>query len=260
MRILMIGDVVGDTGCEHLRKVLPNFKRQHNIDLVVVNGENSCQRNGITPQTAEHIFVSGADVITTGNHAFRRKECNNMFEEHPYLIRPANYPDSAYGKGMCFIDKGFLQICVINLMGRVYIDDRLKSPFECIDEMIDKAKSEGARIIIVDFHAEATAEKKALGYYVDGRVSAVVGTHTHIPTADAQILPKGTGYITDLGMTGAIDSVLGLKPEVSISWLTGQVSHGFYNVAEGKAQMDCVVIEVDDKTGKAVKIEQHLVR
>ena len=137
MRILMIGDIVGDAGCNHLRKVLPSFKRQHNIDLVIANGENSAPRNGITPQSAEHIFTSGVDVITTGNHALRRKECNDYFETCPYLIRPANFADSAYGKGVCIVDKGFIQVCVINLQGLVYLD-KIKSPFDCLDDILKK--------------------------------------------------------------------------------------------------------------------------
>ena len=257
MRILMIGDIVGDAGCNHLRKVLPSFKRQHNIDLVIANGENSAPRNGIIPKSAEHIFTSGVDVITTGNHALRRKECNDYFETCPYLIRPANFADSAYGKGVCIVDKGFIQVCVINLQGLVYLD-KIKSPFDCLDDILKKYSH--CRIKLIYFHAEDTAEKKALGYYADGRITALVGTHTHIPTSDAQILPQNTAYITDLGMTGPIESVLGVKKEQSIAWLKGTVEHQHFETADGPCEMDCVIIEADNKTGNAISIKQYIIK
>ena len=190
MKILFIGDIVGRIGCEHLRRILPDFKRRHNVGLVIANGENSADRNGITPETAEHIFTSGVNVITTGNHAFRQSSCNYYYEECPYIIRPANFPEPSYGKGFCIVDMISAQVCVINLLGNVFMN-QYGSPFELVDKLIDE--NSGCPIKIIDFHAEATAEKKAFAYYCDGRVSAVLGTHTHVPTADAQILPNKTG-------------------------------------------------------------------
>ena len=188
MKILAIGDVVGSAGCEMLRRRLPLIKRNHGIDLTIVNGENSADGNGILPSSAEHIFNSGADVITGGNHSFRRREMADMLEDSPFVLRPANYPGSAPGKGMCIVDSGRFKTAVINLMGVVYLEP-LRCPFECADELVGRAKEEGAKFIFVDIHAEATAEKKALAFYLDSRVSALFGTHTHVLTADEQGLP-----------------------------------------------------------------------
>ncbi|MBR6407743.1 MAG: TIGR00282 family metallophosphoesterase [Clostridia bacterium] len=257
MKILFIGDIVGRIGCEHLRRILPDFKRRHNVGLVIANGENSADRNGITPETAEHIFTSGVNVITTGNHAFRQSSCNYYYEECPYIIRPANFPEPSYGKGFCIVDMISAQVCVINLLGNVFMN-QYGSPFELVDKLIDE--NSGCPIKIIDFHAEATAEKKAFAYYCDGRVSAVLGTHTHVPTADAQILPNKTAYITDVGMTGAVDSVLGVKKEQSIAWLTGKSLSARFDPADGTCQMDCVLMDIDAKTGRAVSVEQFLIR
>ena len=252
MNILMIGDIVGTAGREHLRRVLPAFKREHSVSLTVANGENSDDRNGITPAAAEHIFQSGVDVITTGNHAFRRREIHAMFDEEPMLLRPANYPPSAPGHGLCFVDLLYTQVCVLNLMGVVYLDS-LSCPFDCADELLKQAGD--ARIVLVDFHAEATAEKKALAYYLDGRVSAVVGTHTHTQTADECILPQGTGFITALGMTGPVHSVLGIRPELSIQKMKGKLPVQF-EVADGPCTMQGVLMDVEPKTGKCLSIER----
>lgn len=213
MNILAIGDVVGKEGCDFLRKHLPALKKLYDINLCIVNGENSAQNNGITPATAEHIFASGADVITTGNHVFRHKEIFDYLDENSRILRPANYPDSAPGKGYCIVDTGRVQVCVINLMGTVFMDS-LDNPFHKIDHILNEIGPDC--IPILDFHAEATSEKKAMGFYLDGRASIVFGTHTHVQTNDDQVLPKGTGYITDLGMTGPQVSVLGVEPDCTI--------------------------------------------
>ncbi len=252
MNILVIGDVVGTNGCEFLRKTLPAFKRLNKIDLCIVNGENSAQGNGILPQSAEHLLTSGADVITTGNHALRRFEIYDKFDEDGYpLIRPANFYKTAPGKGYYIIDKGFIKIAVINLIGTVYLDNN-NNPFDCIDEILKEVSD--CRIKIVDFHAEATAEKRAMGFYLDGKVSAVFGTHTHVQSNDAGVLPNSTGYITDIGMTGAINSVLGVTPELAIQKIRTNLPVRFEN-PNGECKMEGCIFEIDNKTGKTVSAQ-----
>lgn len=254
MKILAIGDVIGKIGCTFLREKLPQLKKIRQIDVVIANGENSSDGNGITPASAEYLFTSGVDVITTGNHAFRRKESYDLYDNCEYLIRPANFPNGTTpGKGMTLLDMGKIQIAVINLMGTAYLEP-LDCPFKEADRLIAQAKEANAKIIIVDFHAEATGEKRAMGYYLDGRVSAMFGTHTHVQTADATILPQGTGYITDVGMTGPIDSVLGVKPEIIIKKFIEKLPQRF-EIATGDCKLNCVLMEIDDKTGKTVNIE-----
>ncbi len=250
MEVLMIGDVVGTAGCEHLRRVLPVAKRQFQIDVCVVNGENAADGNGLTPTAARYILDSGADIITGGNHIFRRAELADVLARGDTVLRPANYPDGTVGTGMAVVDKGRFSLTVINLMGQVYMDT-LACPFETLDRLLKEAGN--PRFCVVDFHAEATAEKKALGFYADGRISALVGTHTHVQTADAQILPQGTAFITDLGMTGPFLSVLGVRPEQSIARIKGKLPVRF-STADGPCQMDGVVISLDNATGLATKI------
>ncbi|MGI5958524.1 MAG: TIGR00282 family metallophosphoesterase [Massiliimalia sp.] len=251
MKILFIGDVVSQPGCDFVRKKLPAFKREKQIDVVIANGENSAVGNGMLPHSADFLLDSGVDVITSGNHVFRRREIYDYLEEHPQVIRPANYPDSCPGKGYYLYDGGSFQLCVINLMGTVFLDS-LESPFVTIERILKEA---GTRCCFVDFHAEATGEKKALAYYLDGRVSCFAGTHTHVQTADEQILPQGTGYITDAGMTGPIDSVLGVNPQNIIErYLTCMPVR--FEVLDSPCKMDAVLFEVDPKTGKCGKIER----
>ena len=252
MNILTIGDVVGTNGCEFLRKKLPSLKKQYKIDLCIVNGENSAQGNGILPQSADHIFTSGADIITTGNHALRRFEIYNRLDEADSpVIRPANFYRTAPGKGYYIIDKGFIKIAVINLIGVVYLENN-DNPFDCIDKILEEVSD--CKIKIVDFHAEATAEKRAMGFYLDGRVSAIFGTHTHVQTNDAQILPNGTGYITDIGMTGAIQSVLGVTPSLAIEKIKTNLPVRFEN-PDGDCKMEGCIFEIDNKTGKALSAQ-----
>ncbi len=253
MNILMIGDVVGSAGCEKLRACLPRLKKQYDAQLTVVNGENSADGNGITPFSAEHIFHSGADVITGGNHSFRRREVYGEYESNAYLLRPANYPDSAPGNGLCIVDKGRFLVGVISLMGQVYLP-ATRCPFELADRLVEQAKKEGCKIILVDIHAEATSEKKGLAYYLDGRVTAVLGTHTHVQTADARLMPKATAYISDVGMCGPYESVLGVRPEQSIALLKQKLPVRF-ETAQGECQLDGVVIEADPATGLARSIQ-----
>ena len=256
MKVLCIGDVVGSVGCRYLMKTLPNFKRKHNIDFVIANGENSSDGNGITPASAKQLFDSGVDVVTSGNHAFRRRESYDYYDSCNELIRPANYPDGTTpGRGYAVVDMLRYQVCVINLMGTMYLEP-LGCPFKTADKILDETSK--YKIRILDFHAEATAEKKALGYYLDGRISAMFGTHTHVQTADEIILQNGTGYITDVGMTGTEDSVLGVKKELAIAKFKDKLPVRFY-LANGKCHMDCIVFEIDEKSGKTVAVERFSV-
>lgn len=251
MKILCIGDVVGSAGCQHLRQVLPGLKRQYAVDVCIVNGENAADGNGITPHAADYIWDSGADVVTTGNHVFRRPEIVDKLDSEPMLLRPANFPN-APGSGMCTVDRGRYQVTVINLMGTVYMD-ALRCPFETLDELLDAAGH--PKFCVVDLHAEATAEKKAVGFYADGRISALFGTHTHVPTADEQILPGGTGYITDIGMTGPAVSVLGILPQNSIDKMKTKRPVRF-TYAPGPCICNGVLFELDDRTGKTVSVQR----
>ncbi len=259
MRILFVGDVVAPQGCEHLRKVLSKFKKENNIDFTIVNGENSAQGNGILPGSSDYILDSGADLITTGNHALKRIEIEKYFEnEFIPLIRPANFHRSAVGRGSFVLERKGMRLGVINLMGRVYMDS-VESPFDEADRLIKEMNDSGIKNILVDFHCEATSEKRVMGYYLDGRVSAVLGTHTHVQTADECILPKGSAYITDTGMTGVIDSVLGVETGCATrKVITGLPVH--FRNPEGPCKMDCVIVETENSTGKAVSIERFSIR
>lgn len=254
MRIIAIGDVVASQGCDYLRAELPKLKREYNADFVIVNGENSAVGNGVTPKSAQHIFTSGADVITLGNHSLRRPEIADYLDENEFIIRPCNYHSSAPGRGSVILDKGKNRVAVINLQGAVYLDNII-NPFDSIDREIEKVKQDGANIIIVDFHAEASGEKKGMGFYLDGRVSALFGTHTHTQTSDEQILPNGTGYITDIGMTGPYYSVLGVTPEIVIQKMKTNLPVKFTN-PDGRCTMEGIVFDIDENTGKTIKTER----
>ena len=257
MRIMCIGDVVGTVGCAFIRSHLPAFKRMNAIDLVVCNGENSADGNGVTPRSAEHLFASGVDVITLGNHTFRRPEIYSYLDEQPYIIRPYNYPSGyAPGRGYCTVDMGYTTVTVINLMGQESIDNHLDNPFTAVDKLL---KDVDGGIVLVDFHAEATSEKRAMGLFLDGRVSAVFGTHTHVMTADAEVLPGGTGYITDLGMTGCIDSVLGVKKDIVIKMFLSRLPARF-DYADGPAKLDCTVFDIDRKTKLCTGVKSYELR
>lgn len=249
MKILCIGDVVGNIGCTTIRNKLPGIKKQYSIDLVIANGENSAEGNGIVPASAEDLFCAGVNVITGGNHTLRRIAFHHYLDENPFVLRPENCLQDGFGTGLCIVDMGYTLVAVINLLGVAYMQSA-DCPFKTADRLIEKARTAGANIIIVDFHAEATSEKRALGYYLDGRVTAVVGTHTHVQTADEQILPGGTAYITDLGMTGPDDSVLGVKKEIIISRMKDNLPLSF-ETADGKCTINGCIIEVD-RTGKNV--------
>ncbi len=252
MKVLCVGDVVGTAGCTYLRHVLPQAKRDHHVDICIVNGENSAEGNGILPQSVKAIFEAGADVITGGNHTFRRHEIHEELDRNEFLIRPANFPHGTPGRGMTTVDRGRYQVVVINLLGTAYMEP-LACPFDTLDALL--AEAGNPRFCIVDFHAEATAEKKALGFYADGRVSALFGTHTHVATADEQILPQGTGFITDVGMTGPVLSCLGVKPELSIEKMRSKLPVRF-TVADGDCAMDAVLFTLDDQTGRTTAVQR----
>ncbi len=254
MRILTVGDVCGSIGCDFLLKVLPKLKADNKIDFCIVNGENSADGNGITPHSVDMLYAAGADVITGGNHSMRRREVFDRLDSDLYLLRPENMHTSGTGKGYAEVDLGHTRLAVINLIGRVYLPEA-DDPFSSADLLTEKAKQSGIKIILVDFHAEATAEKKALAYYLDGRVSAVFGTHTHVPTADEQILPNNTGYISDIGMTGPKDSILGVKKELSIAKIKDGAAVKF-ELAEGKCRLDGCIFEIDNKTGNTVSVKR----
>ncbi len=250
MKILFIGDVVGKRGCEALQKELPSLKRELSVDIVIVNGENSAEGNGITAHSAGMIFEAGADVITTGNHCFRQKGIEEELERNERIIRPANYDDEVYGKGVCELDCGAYSVCVINLLGTTYLQP-LENPFRCADKLLEQNSS---RIVIVDFHAEATSEKRAMGYYLAGRTTAVLGTHTHVTTADEQII-DGTGYITDVGMTGPKESILGVDKDIIIErFLTYYPKRHVF--AGGDIELNGVLLDIDHKSGKCTGIER----
>lgn len=247
MKILCIGDVVGSAGCEMLRRHLPSLKKLYGADMCIVNGENSAVGNGILPQSADHIFTSGADVITGGNHIYQRREIIERLDDDPFILRPANYSSRAAGHGSCICDFGRVKVGVINLAGVVYMEPA-DNPFDAADREIGRMRDDGVKIIIVDIHAEATAEKRAIAFYLDGRVSAVFGTHTHVQTADASVLPKGTGYISDIGMCGAVNSVLGIKPELAIAKMRDNMPVRFEN-ADTEQMINGVLFDIDDASG-----------
>ena len=256
MRLLFIGDVVGQSGCEFLMKKLPDYKKENGVDVCIANGENSAQGNGVTPFSCKMLYDSGVDFITLGNHSFKRPEILDYLDRESAIIRPYNFPNGASGKGVGIIDKGRYRIAVINIMGTVYME-ALNNPFLEIDKALEE--TDGCKIVIVDFHAEATAEKRSMGYYLDGRVTALLGTHTHVQTADAQILPEGTAYITDVGMTGPKESVLGIEPKLAIKKMKYHIPVRFQN-AEGRHVMNACLIDIDEKTGKATYIKRVVLK
>ena len=250
MRIIFIGDVVGKNGCDALSSKLFEIKNDYKAELVIVNGENSAEGNGIDRRSEQAIFDAGADVITTGNHAFNKHEIYEEFERCERLIRPANFGSAISGHGMCELDFGSYKVCVINLIGTAFMQP-VDNPFKCAEELLSQTT---AKNIIVDFHAEATSEKRAMGFFLAGKVSAVLGTHTHVQTADEQVI-DGTGYITDVGMTGAADSILGVEKDIIIEkFLTYRhIRHVF---AGGECKICGVCLEIDEKSGKCVSIER----
>lgn len=256
LTILFIGDIVGNPGMNAIRMFLKSFIDKHQADIVIVNGENICNGKGVTEKEATELFNLGAHVITTGNHIWENWQARPLLSSNPMVLRPYNYPPGNAGKGMTIIELPHIPpVGVLQLQGRTYMQS-IDCPFRGVDHAIAKL-SERTPIIIMDFHADATAEKISMGWHVDGRVSAVLGTHTHVQTADATILPKGTAYISDVGMTGPYDSVLGMSKEIALKRLLLQTAHK-YEMAENDAKLCGVVLKVNKNTGKSESIEAFM--
>ena len=251
LKVLCVGDVVGGPGMNRIQRHLRQLKRKTGADFVIVNGENASVV-GITPDQAEDIFDAGADVITLGNHSFNKREICPYLDENDRILRPANFAPQVPGRGWGVYECRGADVAVIDLIGRCNMDYGPDNPFLMIEKILKEVK---AKLILVELHAEATSEKLAMGYLLDGRVSAVWGTHTHVPTADAQVLPKGTGYVTDLGMTGPKHSVLGIRPELSIARFRGDLPER-YRWADGPAKIEAVLFTLDTSTGKCLKAER----
>lgn len=251
MRILFIGDIVGKPGRSAVRRLLPRLRGELSPDVILANGENMAGGAGITRETAREMFGLGIDALTTGNHVWDQREAVEYLAEGPPVLRPINYPPGAPGRGCLPIRVEDKELAVINVQGRVFMR-ALDDPFRAMDAVLPDLQH--TPFIFVDLHAEATGEKEALAFYLDGRVSAVIGTHTHVPTADARVLPKGTAYITDVGMVGPRDSVIGMDPEPVIERYLTQMYHR-YDVAKGPVVFNAVLIDLDDSTGRARTIK-----
>ena len=250
MKVLAIGDVVGKPGRRTLCQLLPQLRRDHSIDLVIANGENAAGGKGLTAATAEEMLRAGVDIITSGNHIWEHREIYPLLDSESPILRPLNYPSGTPGRGL--LTQG--PVAVINLIGRTFMPLEADDPFRAADEAL--ARLQGYRVIIVDMHGEATSEKTAIAWYLDGRVSAVFGTHTHVATADARLLPKGTAYVTDLGMVGPLHSVIGVEVQDVLQRFLTQLPTRF-NVAEkGPTIFNSVLIDVDEATGRARRIER----
>lgn len=248
MNILFIGDVVSSAGCNFIKNNLKRIKHDYKIDLVIINAENSCDYNGVSINSANSLFNSGADILTSGNHIFKREEIKQYLKENNKLIRPLNF-DTQIGNGYTTINYNNKTLTIINLIGTVFMK-KVSNPFKAVDSLLKNINSD---IIIVDFHAETTSEKRAMGFFLDGRVTAVLGTHTHVQTSDCQILKNGTAYITDVGMTGPINSVLGIDKDIILSRFLYDERKPFKYGNEA-IQMDCVIIKIDDHTNKSISI------
>ncbi|MDQ6682095.1 MAG: TIGR00282 family metallophosphoesterase [Chloroflexota bacterium] len=255
MRCMVVGDIIGKPGRLAVNQLVPALRRELDLDCVIANGENVAGGMGLTPSLAEELLAHGVDVITSGNHIWDKREIYEYLETDRPVLRPLNYPDRAPGRGWLVLrlaDGG--EVAVINAMGRVYMN-QLASPFEALDALLDEAAEPLPPVRIVDFHCELTSEKNAMGWHLDGRVTAVVGTHTHVPTADARLLPQGTAYISDVGMTGPRDSIIGMSVETVLPrFLTHMPTR--FAVASGTVSFNAVVVEADRRTGRALRIDQ----
>ena len=249
MRILMIGDVVGRGGRQAVALLLPRLRRERAIDFVVANGENAAGGRGLTPATANDLFQAGVDVITSGNHIWKQREIVPYLDHEPRVLRPLNYPPGVPGHGHVI----YRDVLVINLIGRVFLGN-FDEPFRRVDELLARLEYQPT-VVVVDFHAEATSEKVLAGWYLDGRVSAVFGTHTHVPTCDHRVLPQGTAHVSDVGMVGPLNSVLGVEPERIKAHLT-TLMPAHFTLAEGPISFNSVLVEVDEFRGRAVSVER----
>ncbi|KAA3631607.1 MAG: TIGR00282 family metallophosphoesterase [Proteobacteria bacterium] len=255
MLILFVGDVVAKGGRQVLFSSLEAFEAEYDIDLVVVNGENAAGGFGVTRAVVEEFFAHGVDVLTSGNHAWDKREALEFIDEMPRLLRPHNYPPGTPGSGWYVATaRNGERVGILNTMGRVFMHPDLDCPFRCADEVL-AARPADVKTVLVDFHAEASSEKVAMGWYLDGRVSAVVGTHTHVPTADERLLPQGTAYISDVGMTGCYNSVIGMKTDLSLGRFVSKLPQRL-EPANGPATLSAVLIDVDERSGRARRIER----
>lgn len=254
MKVLFIGDIVGKPGRRAVKVLLPGIVGNHGVDLVIANCENAAGGFGVTRKVVDELYASEIDILTSGNHIWDKKDVEEFIDGYETLLRPANYPIETPGRGSVVVQTASgVSLGVVNLEGRVFMKP-LDCPFRVAEREIDALKGE-TDIVIVDMHAEATSEKEALGWFLDGRVSAVVGTHTHVQTADERVLPRGTAYITDAGMTGPCDSVLGIKKEVALERFLTLLPNR-YDVAKGDVRLQGVLIDIDDTTGRALSIER----
>jgi 2',3'-cyclic-nucleotide 2'-phosphodiesterase len=255
MRILILGDVVGRPGRTAVRELVPALIKEEEIDLAVANAENAAGGMGVDIKSAEDLLSGGIHVLTSGNHIWKKKEIFPYLNEHPHLLRPANFPEGAPGRGWCkWQSRNGLRALIVNVQGRVFMPNHVEDPSRSVDRILNE-HGQYSPVVIVDVHAEATSEKNAMGWYLDGRVSLVFGTHTHIQTADERVLPQGTAYITDLGMCGPFDSVIGIEKEVVINGFITQLPRKF-EVAKDHVVLQGVIVEVDDRSGKARQIRR----
>ncbi len=254
MRILVIGDIVGEPGRKAITGLLPGLKEEYSLDFVVANAENASGGSGITSRVGNELFRAGCHVLTMGDHVWNREEGIEYLKECRQILRPANFPEETPGYGWCIAETAAKQpVGVINLLGRVFMRYNVDCPFRALKRIVDEIKKQGVRVIVVDIHAEATSEKVAMGRFIDGEISLVFGTHTHIATADEDILPLGTAYITDLGMTGPYDSVIGQnKDEIIKRFITSMPTR--FEVAKNDIRLSGAVVDIDEETGKARKI------
>lgn len=256
LKVLFFGDIIGRIGRNAVKKILPKLQKKYQPDLVLANGENLAHGIGLTEKTAEEMFEAGVDLLTSGNHFLKKEDIRAVLESAECrILRPANYPPNVPGKGEKMLEIGLKKVVVVNLIGRVFMGENFDCPFRKFDEIFEKYKREDLAII-VDFHAEATSEKVALGHYLAGRAAAVLGTHTHVATADEQILPGGTAYISDIGMVGADDSVIGDKKEEIIKAFLTQLPFRMEIPEDGEVLVNAVLVEIDLKTKKAKKLER----
>ncbi|SEO31199.1 hypothetical protein SAMN04488134_10651 [Amphibacillus marinus] len=254
MRILFIGDIVGSMGREQLQSYLPKLKQKYQPQLTIVNGENAAAGKGITEKIYKQFLDWGADILTMGNHTFDKKEIFDFIDDAKKMVRPANLPEGTPGKGIAYVNVNGNEVAIINLQGRTFLPP-IDDPFRMADQLVEEA-SKRTNLIFVDFHAEATSEKLALAWYLDGRISALVGTHTHVQTTDNRILDRGTAYISDVGMTGPYDGIIGTDREAVIKKFLTQLPVRFETVASGKSQLSGVIIDIDVKTGQSTKINR----
>ncbi|MBD8068226.1 TIGR00282 family metallophosphoesterase [Bacillus sp. PS06] len=256
MKILFIGDVVGSPGRDMITEYLPRLKSKYQPHFTIINGENAASGKGITEKIYRQFLESGAQAVTLGNHAWDKKEIFEFIDDAKYMVRPANFPEETPGQGIVYCKLNGLEVAIINLQGRTFLPP-IDCPFKKADDLIEQARKR-TPIIFVDFHAEATSEKQAMGWYLNGRVSAVVGTHTHVQTADNRVLDKGTAYITDVGMTGPYDGILGVSREAVLKRFITALPVRF-DVVEGRTQLSGVIIDIDNKTGHATAINRIMI-